>query len=124
MCSHVSRALTTPIVKITGHEGDQNGAAYKIAIGRDDLSVKEIGPTINARMGLNTWAAFTGTDANAVIAGDVAMLVGEVQSVLKALRKYRRQDFGSRSAICTGPIRNTIRSDPRNTTINFAFAGT
>ena len=45
-----------------------------------------MGATINARMGLNTWAAFFGTDANAVVAGDVAMLDSEVTPVLKALR--------------------------------------
>ena len=45
-----------------------------------------MGATIDARMGLTTWAAFAGTDAEAVIAGDVAMLEGEVQSVLKVLR--------------------------------------
>ena len=33
-----------------------------------------MGAPINARMGLNTWAAFAGTDADAVMAGDVAML--------------------------------------------------
>ena len=33
--------------------------------------------TINARMGLNTWAAFAGTDADAMVAGDVAMLEHE-----------------------------------------------
>ena len=38
-------------------------------------------------MGLNTWAAFVGTDQNAAIAGDVAMLASEVRPVLKALRK-------------------------------------
>ena len=37
-------------------------------------------------MGLNTWAAFTGADADAIIAGDVAMLEHEVTLVLKALR--------------------------------------
>ena len=37
-------------------------------------------------MGLNTWAAFYGSDANAEIAGDVAMLSQEVTPVLKALR--------------------------------------
>jgi hypothetical protein len=45
-----------------------------------------MGATINARMGLNTWAAFFGSDANAQIAGDVAMLETEVTPVLKALR--------------------------------------
>jgi hypothetical protein len=59
---------------------------YKITIGRDDLKLKDMGAPINARMGLNTWAAFYGTDANAEIAGDVAMLSGEITPVLKALR--------------------------------------
>ena len=34
----------------------------------------EMGAPINARMGLNTWAAFIGTNEQAAIAGDVAML--------------------------------------------------
>jgi hypothetical protein len=37
-------------------------------------------------MGLNTWAAFAGTDADAMVAGDVAMLEPEATPVLKALR--------------------------------------
>src|SRR5206468_9492525 len=78
---------TANIAKVVGHQGEQNGAVYKITIGRDDLKVNEMGAAINARMGLNTWAAFTGTDAKAAIAGDVAMLESEVTSVLKALRK-------------------------------------
>jgi len=45
-----------------------------------------MGATINARMGLNTWAAFYGSDQDAVVAGDVAMLASEVTPVLKALR--------------------------------------
>jgi hypothetical protein len=72
--------------KTIGYPGDQSGAVYKITIGRADLNVKEMGATINARMGLNTWAAFYGTDADAVVAGDVAMLEREVTPVLKALR--------------------------------------
>lgn len=77
---------TAKIAKIVGHEGEQNGQVYKITIGRDDLAVKEMGAAINARMGLNTWAAFFGSDSNAEIAGDVAMLGEEITPVLKALR--------------------------------------
>jgi hypothetical protein len=77
---------TAKIAKIVGHEGEQNGAVYKITIGRDDLKLTEMGAPINSRMGLNTWAAFYGSDANAEIAGDVAMLSQEITSVLKALR--------------------------------------
>lgn len=74
------------LAAIVGHAGEQNGPVYKITIGRPDITMKEHGATINARMGLNTWAAFTGTDADAMVAGDVAMLAPEVTPVLKALR--------------------------------------
>ncbi len=77
---------TAKIAQITGHEGEQNGPVYKITVGRDELKLKDMGAAINARMGLNTWAAFFGSDDKAVIAGDVAMLENEVQPVLKALR--------------------------------------
>lgn len=78
---------TTKIAQIAGHTGDQTGAVYKITVGRDDLKMTEMGAPINARMGLNTWAAFVGTDDKAAIAGDVAMLPGEVNAVLKSLRQ-------------------------------------
>jgi hypothetical protein len=78
---------TQKLAKIVGHEGEQSGAVYKITVGRDDLKMKDHGAAINARMGLNTWAAFTGTEEDAAIAGDVAMLENEVTPVLKALRK-------------------------------------
>ena len=78
---------TAKIAKIAGHEGEQTDAVYKITVGRDDLGMKEHGAVINARMGLNTWAAFVGTKEDAAIAGDVAMLESEVTPVLKALRK-------------------------------------
>ena len=77
---------TAKIAQIVGRPGDQMGSVYKITVGRDDLSIKEMGATINARMGLNTWAAFVGTNESAAIAGDVAMLAGEVTPVLKSLR--------------------------------------
>ncbi|MEO5568657.1 MAG: DUF1259 domain-containing protein [Gemmatimonadaceae bacterium] len=74
------------LAKIIGHQGEQSGPVYKITIGRPDINVREHGAVINARMGLNTWAAFAGTDADAMVAGDVAMLDHEVTPVLKALR--------------------------------------
>src|SRR5436305_15024502 len=66
------------IAKLVGYEGEQTGPVYKITVARDDIHLKERGADINARMGLNTWAAFYGSDANAEIAGDVAMLSQEV----------------------------------------------
>jgi Domain of Unknown Function (DUF1259) len=79
---------TAALATIAGHQGEQTGPVYKITIGRPDIDLREHGAVINARMGLNTWAAFTGTDADAMVAGDVAMLEHEVTPVLKALREH------------------------------------
>src|SRR5437016_5206210 len=47
---------TAKLAAIVGHDGEQAGPVYKITVGRDDIQVKELGATINARMGLNQWA--------------------------------------------------------------------
>ena len=78
---------TAKLAQIVGTQGEQSGAVYKITIGRDDLKLTEMGAAITARMGLNTWAAFVGTNEKAAIAGDIAMQASEVTPVLKALRK-------------------------------------
>jgi hypothetical protein len=77
---------TAKLVEIVGVQGEQTGGVYKFTLERTDLKIVEMGASINARMGLNTWAAFTGTNEKAAIAGDVAMLESEVTPVLKALR--------------------------------------
>lgn len=79
---------TAKLAGIIGTPGEQNGQVYKITIGRPDLKLQEMGAPLNARMGLNTWAAFFGSDASAVVAGDVAMIDTEVTPVLKALRDH------------------------------------
>jgi Domain of Unknown Function (DUF1259) len=78
---------TEGIARIVGHPGETNGPVYKITIGRPDIDLRDHGALINARMGLNTWAAFVGTDEDAMVAGDVAMLEHEVTPVLAALRE-------------------------------------
>jgi hypothetical protein len=79
---------TAQIARIVGRGGEQNGAVYKITVGRDDIKLKEMGAVINSRMGLNTWASFYGSNEDAAIAGDVAMLENEVTPTLKALRSH------------------------------------
>jgi hypothetical protein len=81
-----SRLDGAALAKIVGHEGEQNGPVYKITIGRPDIDLREHGAVINARMGLNTWAAFAGTPDDAIVAGDVAMLEPELPKVLAVLR--------------------------------------
>ncbi|HEY2800667.1 MAG TPA: DUF1259 domain-containing protein [Chthoniobacterales bacterium] len=42
---------------------------------------------IGKAIGVNTWAAFAGSDDNALVDGDFAMTEDELQPVLKVLRK-------------------------------------
>ncbi|MBE7464218.1 MAG: DUF1259 domain-containing protein [Planctomycetes bacterium] len=46
----------------------------------------ECGCEAGKEMGVNTWAAFGGTDESAVVCGDFAVLESELQPVLKSLR--------------------------------------
>jgi hypothetical protein len=69
---------------ILGVKGQVNSGMYKAVIGR---TATMHGKSIGNQMGVNTWAAFAGTDDAAFVDGDFAMLESEVQPVLKALRK-------------------------------------
>jgi len=68
---------------VLGRTGEMNKGVYKVTIGRE---VKMGGHPMGNAMGVNTWAAFAGTDDRAIVDGDFAMLEGELQDVLKALR--------------------------------------
>jgi hypothetical protein len=56
----------------------------KVTIGRKG---EMHGVEVGGSMGLTTWAAFSGSDELAAVDGDFIMTAGEVQPVLKALRK-------------------------------------
>jgi hypothetical protein len=73
-----------PIDQILGSKGEVNSGMYKVTIGR---SATHHGAKIGKQMGVNTWAAFAGTDEMASVDGDFAMTEEELQGVLKALRK-------------------------------------
>ena len=71
------------IEAILGDKGELKDGVYKVVIGR---TANMHGTDIGNTMGVNTWAAFAGSDDKAVVDGDFAMLETELQSVLKALR--------------------------------------
>src|SRR5262249_42910217 len=71
------------IEAILGVKGELKDGVYKVVVGR---TAKMGGTEIGATMGVNTWAAFAGSDDAAVVDGDFAMLESELQGVLKALR--------------------------------------
>src|SRR5882724_74922 len=72
-----------PLNEIFGMQGESKDGMVKFTIGRP---AKMHGVNINKEMGVNTWAAFAGTDANAVVDGDFAVTEDELQPVLKSLR--------------------------------------
>lgn len=72
------------IETVLGAPGEANNGVYKWTFGR---TTKMDGQDIGNVMGVNTWAAFVGSDEKAVVDGDFAMYESELQGVLKALRK-------------------------------------
>lgn len=64
-------------------KGDLKDGVYKVVVGR---TTRMHGGVMGSTMGVNTWAAFAGSDDQAVVDGDFAMLESELQPVLKALR--------------------------------------
>jgi hypothetical protein len=72
-----------PLNEIFGMTGETNNGMIKFTIGRP---ARMHGVAIAKDMGVNTWAAFAGTDENAVVDGDFAVTEDELPQSLKALR--------------------------------------
>jgi hypothetical protein len=85
--SEIDPAKTTlapaKIEAVLGHKGELKDGVYKVVIGRTTTMA---GHVVGKQMGVNTWAAFAGSDEKAVVDGDFAMREAELQPVLKALR--------------------------------------
>jgi len=72
-----------PLNEIFGLQGEAKDGMAKFTLGKKSSMH---GFQIEKEMGVNTWAAFAGTDDNAVVDGDFVVTEDELQSVLKALR--------------------------------------
>jgi Domain of Unknown Function (DUF1259) len=75
-----------PLNEIFGTQGESKDGMVKFTIGR---SAKMHGVTVGNEMGVNTWAAFAGSDDNAIVDGDFAVTEDELQPVLKELLKSK-----------------------------------
>jgi len=73
-----------PLNAIFGMSGDTSSGMLKFTIGRPATMH---GVNIDKDMGVDTWAAFAGSDDNAVVDGDFAVTEDELQPVLKSLLK-------------------------------------
>jgi Domain of Unknown Function (DUF1259) len=77
-----STITAAPLNEIFGTQGESKDGMVKFTIGRP---AKMHGVNIDKDMGVNTWAAFAGSDDNAVVDGDFAVTEDELQPVLKSL---------------------------------------
>jgi Domain of Unknown Function (DUF1259) len=75
-----------PLNEIFGMQSESKDGMVKFTIGRP---AKMHGVNIDKDMGVNTWAAFAGSDDNAVVDGDFAVTEDELQPVLKSLLKNK-----------------------------------
>lgn len=82
-----SNITGTAIEKIMGTKGQSQDGMFKVVIGREVTMA--CGCAVGKDMGINTWAAFAGTDNDAVVDGDFAILETELQPVLKSLNKSK-----------------------------------
>ena len=80
----VSTITADPLNKIFHISGEVNKGMIKFTFGRP---AKMHGVTIDSTMGVNTWAAFAGSDENAVVDGDFAVPENELRKALKSLRE-------------------------------------
>lgn len=75
-----------PLNEIFGMQGESKDGMVKFTIGRPATMHRV---KIDKDMGVNTWAAFAGTDNNAIVDGDFAVTEDELQPVLKSLLKEK-----------------------------------
>lgn len=66
-------------------DGQSKDGMFKAVIGR--TATMSCGCVAGREMGVNSWAAFMGTMDSAAVSGDVATVAGELQPVLRALRR-------------------------------------
>jgi hypothetical protein len=79
-----SRIDASKLDAVLGAKGTAKDGMYKAVFGRKATAA--CGCAVGKAMGVNTWAAFAGSDDAAVVDGDFAVTEGELQPVLKALR--------------------------------------
>jgi len=73
-----------PLNEIFDMQGEAKDGMVKFTIGRP---AQMHGTKIDKDRGVNTWAAFAGSDDNAIVDGDFAVTEDELQPVLKSLLK-------------------------------------
>jgi hypothetical protein len=77
---------TATIDQLLGHSGQKTGDVYRVGLPRMDLHVQVSGMALKPGFALGSWAAFSGTDADAAVMGDLVLTEAEIGPVMAKLR--------------------------------------
>jgi hypothetical protein len=96
---------TTKIDQALGRSGQKTGDVYRVAFPRTDLNVTVAGVAIKPGLALGSWAAFSGTNTDAYVMGDLVLLESEINPVMSKLRTGGFEI----TAVHTAPNAQTMR---------------
>lgn len=77
---------TSAVDQALGRSGQRAADVYRVGFPRTDLHVVVEGVSVKPGLALGSWAAFSGTDENATVMGDLVLLDSEVNPVMAKLR--------------------------------------
>jgi hypothetical protein len=77
---------TAKIDQVLGRSGQKTGDVYRVGFPRTDLHVEIAGIVLRPGFALGSWAAFSGSDANASVMGDLVLTQAEIAPVMAKLR--------------------------------------
>jgi hypothetical protein len=81
-----AQALNTAALdQLLGHTGQKTGDVYRVGLPRTDLHVQAAGIALKPGFALGSRAAFSGTDADAAVMGDLVLTEAEIGPVMAKL---------------------------------------
>jgi Domain of Unknown Function (DUF1259) len=86
VCLSAQGVDSTKIDQALGRSGEKSGNVYRVSFPRSDLHVSVHGVSIKPGLALGSWAAFSGSDDDAMVMGDLVLLPTELGPVMAKLR--------------------------------------
>ena len=86
VCLSAQGVDSSKIDQVLGRSGEKTGNVYRVSFPRSDLHVAVHGVSIKAGLALGSWAAFSGSDDDAMVMGDLVLLPAELGPVMAKLR--------------------------------------
>ncbi len=109
----VSAIHPAPLKIILGEPAEVKNGMCKFVFGREFKAKCHC--TVGKGMGAASWAAFSGTDDNALMTGDFALLEKEVQPLLQSLAKNKIKILAVHNHL--------LEEEPRYISVHFAGQG-